>query len=55
MNEGMLWLIVPFLLMVVILVLRVTVLKGVKQSRRSTLIGIVVAAIILISYAVWRL
>lgn len=55
MDEGILWLLVPLLLMIVILVLRVTVLKGVKQSRRSSVIGIAVTAIIVILYVVWRL
>lgn len=55
MNEGMLWLIVPLLLMVVILVVRVTLLKGAHQSRRSSVIGIAVTAVILILYVVWRL
>ncbi|KYK28338.1 MAG: hypothetical protein AYK19_20950 [Theionarchaea archaeon DG-70-1] len=53
--DAILWMVLPLLLIVVVLVLRLTVLKGVGQSRKSLAVGIIIAAIVICFGIVWRL
>lgn len=53
--DGILWMILPPLLIVLVLVLRLTVLKGELQSRKSLVVGIIVTAIIICFWIVLRL
>lgn len=53
--DGILWMILPLLLIALVLILRLTVLKGERQSRKSLVIGIIVTVIIICFWIVLRL
>ncbi len=53
--DGTMWMVLGLLIVVLALVLRLTVLKGVGQSRKSLVVGIIVAAIVICFGIVYRL
>lgn len=55
MNDGIPWLLVGFLLITLLLVIRVVIFRESRPSKKSFIIGLVVAAIIMISAVLYDL